>query len=56
VKMGDAVPPGGCGWFWFFQATDPATDPANHVGPGKLWIETDDDLAPTQVVGAHTGA
>jgi hypothetical protein len=31
----------------------PGDRPNNHIGPGKLWIETDDDLAPTQVVGAH---
>jgi hypothetical protein len=53
AKQEDMVPPFSCSWGWFLQATDPATDPNNHIGPGKLWIETDDDLAPTQVVGAH---
>jgi hypothetical protein len=54
VKMAKTHgPTGGCGWFWFFAATDPATDANNHVGPGKIWVETDDDVAPTQVVGMH---
>lgn len=53
AKMHDTVPPFSVGWVVFFQATDPATDPANEVGPGKLWVETDDDAAPTQVVGMH---
>lgn len=26
--------------FAFFQATDPALDPANHVAEGKAWIDT----------------
>ena len=53
AEFHDLTPPFGCGWHWFCQATDPATDPDNMVGPGKLWVETDDDVAPTQVVALH---
>ncbi len=47
------VPPFSVGWVVFVQATDPATDPNNFVGPGKLWVETDDDTAPTAVTAMH---
>ena len=53
TKSQDMVPPFSVFWVAFVQATDPATDPNNMVGPGKLWVETDDDTTPTQVVGMH---
>ncbi len=53
TKLHEQVPPFGSGWHWFCQATDPATDPNNYVGPGKLWVETDADTAPTVVVALH---
>ncbi len=53
AKTTDAVPPHSVGWWDFVQATDPAVNPANLVGPGKQWVETDDDSAPTQVVAVH---
>lgn len=52
-KHHEEVPPYGVHWVAFCQATDPATDASNFVSPGKLWVETDDDAAPTAVVALH---
>lgn len=53
AKSQELVPPFSVNWGDYFQATDPATDPANMVGPGKTWVETDDDTTPTTIVGEH---
>jgi hypothetical protein len=52
AKSQELVPPFSVSWANFFQQTDPSLDPDNLVGPGKIWFEADDDVAPTVIVNA----